>query len=110
MNYTIIFLFSVFVSSASQIILKKSANIKHDNKIKEYLNIKVIIAYFLFFCSTLLTIWAYKGIPLSMGPVFEASGYLWVAVLGRILLKEEVSSKKVIGIVIIIIGIIVACL
>ena len=110
MIYTMIFLLSVFISSVSQIILKISANLKYNNKIKEYLNFKVIFAYMLFFCSSLLTIWAYKEIPLSMGPVFEASGYFWVAVLGKVLLKEEIGKKKLIGILIIIIGIIVACL
>lgn len=108
MFYIMIFLISVFISSVSQIILKTSANVKYENKIREYLNFKVIISYGFFFLSSLMTIWAYKGVPLSMGPIFEASGYIWVAILGRLILKEELKKRKAIGILIIMVGIIVA--
>ena len=37
-GYVLLFLLSVFVSSCSQIALKKSANRKHESKIKEILN------------------------------------------------------------------------
>lgn len=106
--YILVFLVSVFISSVSQIVLKKSANKKYDNIIKEYLNAPVIIAYGLFFASSLITVLAYKGVPLSLGPVLEASGYVYVAVLGALILKEKVSLRKLIGLVIIILGIVVS--
>ena len=46
--FCIIFIFGVFISSISQIILKKSAQKKYENKIKEYLNPRVIFAYMIF--------------------------------------------------------------
>ena len=107
MIYVIIFLTSVFVSSVSQIILKKSANKTYENRLQEYLNVPVILAYGLFFGSSLLTVLAYKGVPLSLGPILEASGYIWVSVLGAIFLKEHISKKKMLGMAIIILGIIV---
>lgn len=106
-KYVLVFLFSVFISSLSQIILKTSANQKYDNWIREYLNVKVIVAYTIFFTSSLLTILAYRGVPLSMGPILEASGYIWVAVLGRLVLKEKISKEKMLGLALILIGIIV---
>ena len=106
MMYVIIFLASVFVSSVSQIILKKSANKTHENKLQEYLNLPVITAYGLFFGSSLLTVLAYKGVPLSLGPILEATGYIWVAVLGTLFLKEKISKQKMLGMAIIIAGII----
>lgn len=106
--YIIVFLVSVFISSVSQIVLKKSANKKYDSIIKEYLNAPVIIAYGLFFASSLITVLAYKGVPLSLGPVLEASGYVYVAVLGALILKEKVSLRKLIGLFIIILGIVVS--
>lgn len=105
--YVVVFLTSVFVASVSQIILKKSANKTYENKLQEYMNVPVILAYGLFFGSSLLTVLAYKGVPLSLGPILEASGYIWVSVLGAIFLKENISKKKVIGMAIIILGIIV---
>lgn len=107
MTYIIIFILSVFISSVSQIILKTSADKQYDSIIQEYINPKVIIAYGMFFLSSLITILAYKGVPLSMGPILEATGYIWVAILGRLVLKEEISKMKMTGVVLIIIGIVV---
>lgn len=105
--YILVFLISVFISSISQIILKKSTTKKYDNKLKEYLNMRVIFAYGMFFLASLLTTLAYKGVPLSLGPVLEATGYIYIAILGTLILKEKMSKKKIIGNILIIIGIIV---
>ncbi len=105
--YVIIFLVSVLVSSISQIMLKLSSRKKYEHKIKEYLNPMVIIAYGMFFMSTLMTTLAYKGVPLSFGPILEATGYIYVAILGATILKEKMTKNKIIGNLLIIVGIIV---
>lgn len=106
-TYIALFLFSVFVSSVSQILLKTSANKKYDHWIREYLNPKVIIAYGMFFLSSLLTVFAYKFVPLSMGPILEASGYVFVSVMGYFILKEQIGCRKIIGLVVIVLGIVI---
>ena len=103
--YIVVFLFSVFVSSVSQIILKKSAQIEYENKLREYLNVRVITAYGMFFLSTLLTMYAYKGVPLSMGVLLESVGYLYIMVLSYFFLGEKVTVYKTIGVVFILLGI-----
>ena len=105
MTYIMIFLLSVFVSSISQIILKKSAQIKYANVVREYMNPRVIFSYGLFFLSTLLTMYAYKGVPLSLGTLLEASGYIYVLILSCIFLKEKITKRKLMGASFIIIGI-----
>ncbi len=105
--YSGIFIFSVFISSVSQIMLKKSALRCHDSKLKEYLNPLVITAYGIFFTSSLITMLAYKYVPLSMGPVLESSGYIFVTILGVLVLKEKISKRKLLGMTVIIIGIVV---
>ena len=107
-SYYGIFLFSVFISSVSQIILKKSANIKYENPIREYLNIRVIAAYSIFLLSSFVAIYAYKFVPLSIGPVLESAGYIFVTVLGYIFLKERVGKKKLLGLACILCGIVVS--
>jgi drug/metabolite transporter (DMT)-like permease len=86
-------------------MLKTSANKVYESKIKEYLNPTVIIAYGLFFLSTVITVFAYKYVPLSSGPILESFGYIFVAVLGYIFLKEKFSKKKIIGMGLILLGI-----
>ena len=105
MIYIIIFLLSVFISSFSQILLKMSANCKHSSLLEEYLNPRTIIAYSIFFASSLMTVYAYKGVPLSMGPVVEASGYIWVTILGKMILEESIPVKKLVGLCFIVLGI-----
>lgn len=108
--HVFIYVFSVFISSVSQIILKSSADMKYDNKLKEYLNPRVIIAYGIFFLATLVTVYAYKGIPLSVGPILETTGYLWISLLGYFILKEKISRRKLTGLIIVVAGIIISCL
>lgn len=106
-GYIALFLFSVFISSVSQIMLKTSANKEYTRWIDEYLNPKVIIAYGLFFVSSLLTVFAYKYVPLSMGPILEATGYVFVSALGYFILKEKIGKRKIFGLIVIVLGIIV---
>lgn len=102
-----LFLFSVFISSCSQIILKKSAQVHYEKWWREYLNVRVITAYGIFFLSSFLTMFAYKYVPLSMGPMLEACGYIFVTVLGVLILKEKVGKKKIAGMTLIILGIVI---
>ncbi len=106
--YSLIFLSSVFISSVSQILLKISANLSYKNKWKEYINGKVIIAYGMFFLSSFMTILAYRGVPLSLGPILEASGYIWVTILSYFILKESVSKRRLAGIIVILLGILIS--
>lgn len=106
-KYSCILLLGVFISAISQVILKKAALKKYDSVIKEYLNPLVIIAYSIFFASTFLSIMAYKEIPLSMGPILEATSYLYVTFFGVKIFGEKMTKKKCVALVMIIVGIIV---
>ena len=102
-----VFLCSVLISSISQILLKKSADRTYDSRLKEYLNPLVIIAYGMFFCSMMITMYCYRYVDVSAGPIFESAGYIFVGVLGYIFLKEKFTAKKIIGMLLIMIGIVV---
>ncbi len=103
----ILYLFGVFISAISQILLKKSSQKKYSHWIREYLNVRVIVAYSIFFLATLCSVVAYKYIPLSMGPILGTMEYIFVAVLSYFLLKEKISRKKLLGLMIIIFGVLV---
>lgn len=105
--YCLIMTIGVLITSVSQIMLKKSAEKQYENKIREYLNPLVIIAYVLFFLTTLISVYSLKVVPLSMSPIIESVGYIFVAVLSYIFLKEKMTRKQVIGMVLIIAGIVV---
>lgn len=103
--YVGILLCGVLVSAVSQVMLKKAAQKKYENPVQEYMNPLVIFAYVLFIGTTFASIYAYKVVPLSMGPILEATSYLWVTFFGVTIFKERLSKRKVMALVIIIVGI-----
>lgn len=105
--YSMVLLIGVFISAISQVLLKKAALKHYDNIIQEYLNPRVIIAYAMFVGTTFLSIIAYRGIPLSMGPILEASSYIYVTVFGVKIFKEKINKRKVIALIFILSGILI---
>ena len=103
--FSCVFLCSVLISSISQILLKKSADRIYDSRIKEYLNPLVIIAYGMFFCSMLITMYCYKYVDVSAGPILESAGYIFVGVLGFLFLRERFTKRKIIGMAVLMCGI-----
>ena len=106
--YIILFLVSVLIASFSQVLLKKSANKKYERTIDEYKNKTVLFAYVLFVLSTLLTMFAYRGVNLSLGPMLESVGFVYVAIMSNLMLKEKITKKQVMAICLIMLGIIVS--
>ncbi len=100
-------LLGTLVSSVAQVFLKKSSLKRYDSILQEYLNPVVIISYAVFFGATLLGVFAYKGIPLSMGPILEATSYIYVTFFGVKVFGEKLNRGKVAALVLIISGIVV---
>ena len=94
-----------FFSAVSQILLKQSANIKYENRIREYLNFRVILSYAMLIL--LLNTWCYTKVDMRYGPVIDTAAYVFVLLLSHFILKEEITKGKIIGNLIIIAGIII---
>ena len=105
--HAVILLLGVFISSISQVMLKKASMRQYESRVREYLNPLVIFAYVLFVGTTFLSILAYKGIPLSMGGVLEATGYIYVTVFGVLIFHEKINAKKLIALALILCGIVI---
>lgn len=104
--YLALYLFSVFLSAVSQVLLKKSALKKHSSAIAEYLNWQVLLGYTLFVGCTMITTLAYRGIPMNVGPALEATGYIYVTIFGVVIFHERINKKKVAALVLILGGIV----
>lgn len=57
--------------------------------------------------STILTIFAFKSLDYKNGPIIESIGYVFVMILSSIILKEKITKKKLIGNILILLGIMV---
>ncbi len=106
-RYILVWIISVFISSIAQVMLKMEANKEHESKLKEYMNPMVISAYFIFFLSTFLTMYALKYVPLTYSPIIEPMSYIFVPVIGVLLLKEKISKRRLIGMAVMIVGIVI---
>jgi drug/metabolite transporter (DMT)-like permease len=98
-------LLSALLSSFSQLLLKKSTYIFHANKWRAYINGWVISAYFILLGCTILVVFAYRGVPLSFGPMLEASSYIYIMLLSAIFFKEKITRNKLLGNILIVAGI-----
>lgn len=104
--YVLLLIASVTISSFSQILLKKAAQKKYPNWIREYLNVYVICGYGLMFLSLFMTMISYKGFDnFANVPLLESLGYVFVMVLSYFFFKEKIIGRKVLGITLILGGI-----
>ena len=104
--YYLLVVVGVFASACSQLLLKKSANIKRDNFIASIINWRVLLAYTIFFGSLFVNITAMgKGVNLKDLPILESLGYVFVPLLSFVFLKETISRRSIISIVLIIVGV-----
>lgn len=103
----LLMLAGTFLSAVSQILLKKSAQKVYKNPLFEYLNWRVITAYGIFFGVLLLNTYAYTQVDMKYGPVIDTFTYVFVLLLSWLILKEKITKGKLIGNLIIILGVVI---
>lgn len=106
--YILLMFLAVIVSSISQILLKKGARKKHKSFLKEYLNPYVFFGYAFMMITTLMNIAAYAGgVEYKNGPVIESLGFILVMILSYFFFQERITRRKLLGNMLILIGVII---
>ncbi len=105
--YYLIMLLGILIATFSQLILKKGAVRNYSSIVWEYINIYTFIGYGMMFISTFCSLIAHKVVPVSYAPVWNSCSFILVTIVSRIFLKEIPTKKKLIGLAIMIVGIIV---
>lgn len=103
-----LYLFSVFIASLSQILLKMQANNHYESFIRKFLNVKVIVAYIMLFGSLVLNSIALSDMNISLVPYITATSFFWVMILSFLFLREKPQPRKIVGVIIIFVGIVVS--
>lgn len=106
-KYWLVLFLAVIISASSQMLLKQGASKKYDSVVREYLNPWVISGYALMILSTLCIIYAYRGVAYKNGAIIESLGYLLIMILSRLLFREKITKKKLVGNLIILAGVLV---
>ena len=105
LSHAALLLLGTFLAAISQVMLKRAAMREYDSPMAEYLNPLVAGAYAIFVLTTLLSVLAYRGIPLSMGPVLEATSYFYVTLFGVRIFGERMTRRKWLALALILCGI-----
>lgn len=106
--YYLLVIGGIFLSSCSQLLLKKSADKDKGSLIKSVLNWRVIVSYSVLFLSLFINITAMgKGVRLKDMPVLESLGYVFVPILSVFFLNEKLCIKYFVSILMIVLGIFV---
>lgn len=98
---------SAFITAVSQIILKKSANVKHKGIIFEYLNPLVLFSYVCYIGVLILNVFIYTKVDYRFGVIINSMSTVFVMLLSNLILKETITKKRIIGNFIIVCGILV---
>ena len=106
-KYYVTIVITAFFSALSQILLNISADKKYKNKLFEYLNPYVILSYGILFLVLVINVYCMKFVLLKNAHAVAASTYIFVLLLSRIVLKEKITVRKIVGNIIIVVGIIV---
>lgn len=110
-KYYVVALFSGVLSAFSQVLLKAGSNRslarEKQSFLGEYFNPYVIGGYGITLLCMLLMIYAFKGIPYKVGPALETLVYLYVMVLSRVIWKERITLKRLIGNLLIVCGVMI---
>lgn len=105
--FMLLMLGGTLFSAVSQILLKQSADQTYKSWIFEYLNWRVILAYFFFFGVLLLNTYCYTQVDMKYGAVIDTAAYVFVLILSKIILNEKITKGKLVGNLIIILGILI---
>jgi len=99
----------VFISSLTQIILKTSAKKKYTNILYTIVNYKVILSYIIFAGVLAVNIYTVRnGFQVKDIALLESLGYVFVPLLSMIILKEKISKRQILSMLLILSGVIIS--
>ncbi len=104
--FYILVLVSAFITASSQILLKKSTDRQHKHIIFEYLNPYVIISYMCYVGVLALNVFIYTKIDYRFGVVINSLSMVFIMILSKVIRKERLTRKRIVGNLLIILGIV----
>lgn len=98
-------LLSAMITAGSQILLKISANKTYKHILFEYLNPNVIISYAGYVLVLVINVIIFTQIDYRFGVVINSLSVVLIMIGSKLILKETMTPKKIVGNALIILGI-----
>jgi len=107
MIYYILILVVIVFTSIAHLLLKKGSAPEQDTKLAMYTNPYSLAAYAIFAMVAFVSIYAMKGFDLKVFFALNSLTYICIPVLSFIFLRESCTRNKLIGIIVISLGVII---
>ena len=106
--YIALVILSVFAAACAQMLLKQGARQGYATFLRQYLNVWVMSGYAIMGGAMLLNIFCLsRGVMVKEVSIIESLSYLFVPILSLIFFKEKITLRKILAIVLIMIGIVI---
>jgi multidrug transporter EmrE-like cation transporter len=105
MNYLVFAFAAIILTGFSQLLLKIGTRY-HRTPISIYVNPSSIAGYCLFLVASICSVLALKGLDLKLLYALASLNYGVAVILSRVFLHESLDRKKIVAVLIIILGII----
>ena len=102
MRYYVILIVMTAIGSIASLFLKKASG--NENLLKMFFNLNLYIGGGLYLLSAVLNIYVLKFLDYSVVLPLTSLTYIWTIVLSYFSLKERITVKKVLGVVLIVGG------
>lgn len=102
MIYFAILIFMTLCGAIASLFLKKASG--SENILKMFLNINLYVGGGLYLISAVLNIFVLRFLDYSVVLPLTSITYIWTMVFSYLILKENITTKKVVGVVLILLG------
>lgn len=100
--YFVTLIIMTILGSVASLFLKKASSA--DGIISMIKNVNLYIGGFLYLASAVLNIWILRYLDYSVVLPLTSLTYIWTMVLSYSILKEKITGKKIVGVVLILFG------
>ena len=100
--FFIILIIMTMVGSVASLFLKKASGA--DGILALIMNVNLYLGGFLYLASAVLNIWILRYLDYSVVLPLTSLTYIWTMVLSYLILKEKISTKKICGVILILVG------
>ena len=99
-----LFILAAFFAALAQIWLKESALAVYESRLAEFLNLRVVRAYFLLTLTVLVNAWALRWLDFKWSVVLGSTAYIFVILMSRRRFGETLGPTKRWGVGLILAG------
>lgn len=108
LKYYLVIVLVVCISTAAQLLMKKSAAKSHKSLLFEYLNPVVLSGYALFLTGTIINLYVLGHVKLAVASALtESLTFVLAIITGRIFFGERLTRRKILGSAVILAGVMI---